>query len=180
MAKAKMIKEVEVKFSPAFDKAINGVKTTKKVTAKTKTAGPKTKKATVKPKAVKVTKAKVKTKTAGPKAAAKPRGPRGYTITPIQRALTLNGVSNVYDLFELAGPKMDAPKYFISEDHAQRYIQTNEGETAVVNALSGKGYQHIKGVVSAHKDLLDAALLPEFETDLPEKCDKHSIEDTDA
>jgi hypothetical protein len=46
MARAKMIKEVEVKFSPAFDKAINGVKTTKKAT--TKTAKAKTKKATTK------------------------------------------------------------------------------------------------------------------------------------
>jgi hypothetical protein len=167
----KVIKEVEVKFTPAFEKAINGetpIKKTKKVKAPTK-------KATVKP-----TKVKAKVKTAKPKATAKPRKPRGYTITPVQRELTLNGEKALYDLFELAGPKMDEPKYFVTEGHAQRYIQANEGETAVVQALSGKGYQHIKGVISAHKDMLDAALLPELDTELPEKCDKTSIEDIDA
>jgi hypothetical protein len=92
----------------------------------------------------------------------------------------VDGNKAEYNLFELAGPKMEAPKYFVSEAHAQRYIQSNEGETAVVQALSGKGYQHIKGVISAHKDLLDAAELPELDTELPEKCDKTSIEDIDA
>jgi len=171
----KVIKEVEVKFTPAFEKAINGetpIKKTKKV-APTKKAV--TKKVTAKP-----TKVKAKVKTAKPKATAKPRKPRGYTITPVTRELTMNGEKGIYDLFELAGPKMEQPKYFVTEAHAQRYIQTNEGETAVVQALSGKGYQHIKGVISAHKDLLDAALLPELDTELPEKCDKTSIEDIDA
>jgi hypothetical protein len=171
----KVIKEVEVKFTPAFEKAINGetpIKKTKKVAPTKKAAKPK---ATAKP-----TKVKAKTKTAKPKATAKPRKPRGYTITPVTRELTVDGNKAEYNLFELAGPKMDEPKYFVTEAHAQRYIQTNEGETAVVQALSGKGYQHIKGVISAHKDMLDAALLPELDTELPEKCDKTSIEDIDA
>jgi len=171
----KVIKEVEVKFTPAFEKAINGetpIKKTKKL-APTKKAA--TKKATAKP-----TKVKAKVKTAKPKATAKPRKPRGYTITPVQRELTINGEKGMHDLFELAGPKMDESKYFVTEAHAQTYIQTNEGETAVVQALSGKGFQHIKGVISAHRDMLDAALLPELDTELPEKCDKTSIEDIDA
>jgi hypothetical protein len=170
MSKKKVIKEVEVKFMPAFEKAINGevkIKKTKKVKATTK-------------KSAKPTKVKAKVKTAKPKATAKPRKPRGYTITPVQRELTINGEKGMHDLFELAGPKMDEPKYFVTEAHAQKYIQSNEGETAVVQALSGKGYQHIKGVISAHKELLDASLLPELDTELPEKCDKTSIEDIDA
>jgi len=176
MSKKKVIKEVEVKFTPAFEKAINGetpIKKTKKVKAPTKKAAKP--KATAKP-----TKVKTKTKTAKPKATAKPRKPRGYTITPVVRELTIDGNKSEYNLFELAGPKMEGPKYFVTEAHAQKYIQTNEGETAVVQALSGKGYQHIKGVISAHKDLLDASQLPELDTELPEKCDKTSIEDIDA
>jgi len=175
MARSKTIKEVEVKFTPAFEKAINGevkIKKTKKAVPTKKAAKPK---ATAKP-----TKVKAKTKTAKPKATAKPRKPRGYTITPVVRELTVDGNKASYNLFELAGPKMDGPKYFVTEAHAQNYIQMNEGETAVVQALSGKGYQHIKGVISAHKDMLDAALLPELDTELPEKCDKTSIEDIDA
>jgi hypothetical protein len=171
----KVIKEVEVKFTPAFTKAINGETPIKK----TKKAAP-TKKAVTKKATAKPTKVKAKVKTAKPKATAGPRKPRGYTITPVVRELTIDGSKSEYNLFELTGPKMDGPKYFVTEAHAQKYIQTNEGETAVVQALSGKGYQHIKGVISAHKDMLDAALLPELDTDLPEKCDKTSIEDIDA
>jgi hypothetical protein len=164
MARTKTIKEVEVKFSPAFDKAINGVKTPKK---------------TAKPKAK--AKVKAKTKTAKPKAkTAGPRKPRGYTITPVTKELTMNGVTDTYNLFELAGPKMDKPRFFVTEAHAKRAIEDMEGDKVVVAALSGKGYQHIKGVIAAHKELESAADLPELDTDRPEKCDKTSIEDIDA
>jgi hypothetical protein len=172
----RVIKEVEVKFTPAFSKAINGetpIKKTKKVAPK-KAAKPKV---TAKP-----TKVKARATTAKPKATAKPRQPkpRGYTITPVQRELTLNGEKALYDLFELAGPKMDKNRYFVDEASAKKYIAYNDSDAVATVALSGKGFQHIKGVVSAHKDLLDAAELPELDTELPEKCDKHSIEDIDA
>jgi hypothetical protein len=172
----RVIKEVEVKFTPAFSKAINGetpIKKTKKVAPK-KAVKPK---ATAKP-----TKVKARVTTAKPKATAKPRQPkpRGYTITPVQRELTLNGEKALYDLFELAGPKMDKTRYFVDEASAKKYIAYNDSDAVATVALSGKGYKHIKGVISAHKDLLDAAELPELDTELPEKCDKTSIEDIDA
>ena len=125
MSKKKVIKEVEVKFTPAFEKAINGevkIKKTKKVKATTK-------------KSAKPTKVKAKTKTAKPKATAKPRKPRGYTITPVTRELTINGTKGTYNLFELAGPKMDKSKYFVTEEHAQRYVNDIEGENVVTKAF---------------------------------------------
>jgi len=164
MAKAKMIKEIEVKFSPAFDKAINGVKTTKKPKATTKKA---TKaKATAKPKAVKVTKVKA---------------PRGYKITPVQKELTLDGVKAGYDLYEVTGKGLDKPRVFVTEAHAQRFVEQCQLGTVVEKALSGKGYSFGMGhVVKEMTELKAAEDLPELDTELPEKCDKHSIEDIDA
>jgi hypothetical protein len=165
MSRTKTIKEVEVKFSPAFDKAINGVKVIKKAA----------KPATKKPKA------KAKAKTVKPvRTRAKSKYPRGYKVAIVDRQLTIDGEAGTYTLHELSGPKMDKTRYFIDEASVLKYISKNELGNAAEVALSGKGFQHIKGVVSAHKDLMDAALLPELETELPEKCDKTSIEDVDA
>lgn len=180
MAKAKMIKEVEVKFSPAFDKAINGVKTTKKtkkVTAKTKTAKPKTKKATAKA----PTKTKTKTRVATPKATG-PKAPRGYKIEKVERQLTLDGVKDSYELYELTGKKLAEPKRFISYEHAVKYIGTLENEILQTKALSGKvhGGMLARGIMAETKDLAAQADLPELDTELPERCDKTSIEDIDA
>ena len=174
MARAKMIKEVEVKFSPAFDKAINGVKTTKKAT--TKTAKAKTKKATTKTKAAtKTRKAKVVTPVAN-----KPK--RGYKITKVERELTLNGVKDTYELYELTGRTLEQPKYFITEAHAQKFIGTLQAEDIQVKALTGKthGGMLARGIMAETKDLAAQAELPELDTELPEKCDKTSIEDMDA
>ena len=170
MARAKMIKEVEVKFSPAFEKAINGVKTTKKVKAKTKAAvktKTKKRKATVKTKTPKVT---------GPKV------PRGYKITKVERELTLSGVKDTYELYELTSKKMEQPKVFVSYDHAVKYIDTIENEILQVKALTGKthGGMLARGIMAETKELAAAAELPELNTELPEKCDKTSVEDIDA
>ena len=62
MARPKMIKEVEFTFSPAFSKAINGVKKTKTKTAKAKTKTAKAKPAKTKKATTKTRKAKVTTK----------------------------------------------------------------------------------------------------------------------
>lgn len=123
MARAKMIKEVEVKFSPAFEKAINGVKTTKKVKAKTKAA--------VKTK-TKKRKATVKTKT--PKVAG-PKVPRGYNIEKIERELTIEGKKAMYELWEVTGKKMPQAKTFVGYDWALKYIDNIEGTNLVNKAF---------------------------------------------
>ena len=171
MAKAKMIKEVEVKFSPAFDKAINGVKTTKKAT-KTKT-----KKATAK------TKPATKTKTAKPKTkAATNKAPRGYKIEKVERELTLDGTKALYELYEVTGKKLEQPKRFVSYEHAVRFIGTLENEILQTKALAGKvhGGPMARAVIVEQRELAAAADLPELDTERPDKCDKTSIEDIDA
>ena len=171
MARPKTIKEVEFTFSPAFSKAINGVKKTKTKTAKAKPA--KTKKA-----ATKTRKAKV---TAKPKAT-KPKATRGYKIVKVERELTLDKVKDTYELYELTGKGLDQPKYFVTEEHAKRYIETLKSEDLQTKALAGKvhGGTLARGIMAETKELAAAADLPELDTELPEKCDKTSIEDIDA
>jgi hypothetical protein len=165
MARTKMIKEVEVKVSPAFDKAINGVKTPKKAKPATKKAKPKAKaKAPAKPKAIRT----------------KSKWPRGYDVVEVNRELIIDGTKQLYTVYEVSGKKLDRPRIFVSEEYIAKFIDTIEGNVAASKALSGKGFQHVKGVISAHKDMLEASLLPELDTETPEKCDKTSIEDVDA
>jgi hypothetical protein len=179
MAK-KVIKEVEFKFSPTFDKVINGevkIKTIKPVGAK---------KATKKAKAKTTTITKVKAKQIV-KAAAKPakpktksKYPRGYTVTKTERELTIDGVKSTRTLYELSGNKLDRTRYFVDEASVQAYIGKLENGTAMSKALSVSGFAYVKGVAAAHKELMDAADVPELTTDGADKCDKTSIEDTDA
>lgn len=175
MARAKMIKEVEFTFSPAFEKRINGVKTVKK--AATKKAKTKTKKAVTKTKtkATKTRKAKVTTPVAN-----KPK--RGYKITKVERELTLNGVKDLYELYELTGRTLAQPKYFVSEEYAKKFIDTLQSEDLQAKALAGKvhGGPMARAVVSEMKELAAQSELPELDTDRPDKCDKTSIEDIDA
>lgn len=182
MAKAKTIKEVEVKFSPAFEKALNGVKTTKKV----KKVGAKNMKATAKPKTKKATakvptKTKTKTRVATPKAAG-PKVPRGYKIEKVEREMTIEGKKAVYELYELTGKKMPQAKTFVGYDYALKYIGTIENEILQTKALAGKvhGGPMARAVIVEQKEMAAAADLPELDTERPEKCDKTYIEDIDA
>ena len=177
MARTKTIKEVEFTFSPSFSKAINGVKKTKTKTAKAKPA--KTKKA-----ATKTRKAKANTKTkatAKPKAT-KPKATRGYKITKVERELTIDRVKNLYELYEVTGKGIEQPKYFVTEEHAKRFVETVKVEDLQSKALAGKvhGGTLARGIMAETKDLAAQADLPELDTELPEKCDKTSIEDIDA
>ena len=157
MPRAKQIKEVEFTFSPKFTAAINGVKTVKAKAKPTKKSKP-VKKATE----------------------AKP--PRGYRITKVERQLNGEGLNGTYELYELTGKRLDEPKRFISYEHALRYISTLEQDVLSVKALKGKvhGGGLARGIMAESKDILAATELPELSTELPDKCDKTSIEDTDA
>lgn len=124
MARPKMIKEVEFTFSPAFSKAINGVKKTK--TAKAKAA--KTKKATTKTRKAKATKPATAKVT-------KPKATRGYKIVKVERELTLDRVKDMYELYEVTGKGIEQPKYFVTEEHAKRFVDSFKEQSAVNKAF---------------------------------------------
>lgn len=170
MSKKKVIKEVEVKFSPALEKAINGTAKTKKAKAKVSKPTKTKSKTTAKPKA----------KTATARGRAKSKYPRGYNVRTVDRELHIDGTKGTYTLYELSGKKMDKTRYFVDEASVLKYINGIEVGVTMTKALSVAGYQHVKGVISAHKDMMAATELPEINTELPEKCDVTSIEDIDA
>jgi hypothetical protein len=154
MPRTKMIKEVEFSFSPRFIDRINEVK--KK--------SPKKK--------VKVVKAKADT--------AKP--PRGYKITQVVRELNGTGLNGEYELYELTGKKLAEPKRFVSYEHALKFIGTIEQDVIQHKALIGKTHGGMlgRGIMAETKDLKAGTELPELNTELPERCDRTSVEDTDA
>jgi hypothetical protein len=179
MAK-KVIKEVEFKFSPTFDKVINGEVKIKTI----KPAGPKKATKPAKAKDTTITKVKakaiVKPATKPAKARIKSKYPRGYTVVTTERELTIDGVKSTRTLYELSGNKLDRTRYFVDEASVHAYIGKLENGTAMSKALSVSGFAYVKGVAAAHKELMDAADVPELTTDGADKCDKTSIEDTDA
>ena len=184
MARPKMIKEVEFTFSPAFSKAINGVKKTKTKTAKAKTKTAKAKPAKTKKAATKTRKVKANTKTKAttkPKAT-KPKAVRGWKVTKVERELTINRVKDLYELYEVTGRGIAQPRYFVTEEHANRFIETIKSEDLQTKALAGKvhGGPMARAVITEMKEMAAQNELPEIDYDKAEKCDKTSIEDIDA
>ena len=155
-------------------------KSTTKATAKKKTtAKPKvkatatkkaaTKKATTK-KATAKAKATTKKKTTA-KPAVKRAGPkfkRGYKVTLVNKEYVFGGVKDLYEVYEVTGPKVDKTRFFVDEESVQLFIEKCEREHIEANALAGKGHQFVKGVISETKELMAAAELPELNCETPE------------
>lgn len=154
-AKKKTTAKPKVK-ATATKKAATKKATTKKATAKVKTTAKA--KATTKKK----TTAKPAVKRAGPKFK------RGYKVTLINKELTLSGVKDLYEVYEVTGPKVDKTRFFVDEESVQLFIEKCEREHIEANALAGKGHQFVKGVISETKELMAAAELPELNCETPE------------
>jgi hypothetical protein len=151
--------------------------TTKKATAKPKvktttakkpaTKKATTKKATAKPKVKTTATTKKKTTTAKP--AVKRAGPkfkRGYKVTLVNKELVLDGVRDLYELYEVTGPKVDKTRWFVDEESVQLFIAKCEQSHIEANALAGKGHQFVKGVISETKELMAASELPELNSEV--------------
>jgi len=92
--------------------------------------------------------------------------PRGYTITQKVKYLRGKDTKTRTTLFELTHKRKGINKLFASEEHALRYIGLLEIDKVEAKALDVKGYQHVKGVVSQHKDALASVELAEIVSDL--------------
>jgi hypothetical protein len=149
--------------------------TTKKATAKPKVKTttakkPATKKATTKKVTAKVkATATTKKKTTTAKPAVKRAGPkfkRGYKVTIVNKELVLDGVRDLYELYEVTGPKVDKTRWFVDEESVQMFIAKCEQSHIEANALAGKGHQFVKGVISETKELMAASELPELNSEV--------------
>jgi hypothetical protein len=86
--------------------------------------------------------------------------PRGYKVEAINKQLTLGGVTDLYEVYVVEHKNLPAPKTFVDKESVQKFINVMEGNKVEAKALSLKGYQHVKGVVSQHKE---AMVAPEME-----------------
>jgi hypothetical protein len=107
--------------------------------------------------------------------------PRGYNVVAKRKKFNLYGFGpSMYEVIEVSGPHCDRTRYFVDEDAAMKFIQKCEGMKIEARALSGKGYQSVKGVAAAHKDLMAEKEMPELQTETPDdRYVSKNTEDTD-
>jgi len=86
--------------------------------------------------------------------------PRGYKVEAVNKQLTLNGVLDVYEVYTVEHKSLDRTKTFVDKESVQKFINVMEANKVEAKALSLKGYQHVKGVASQHKE---AMVAPEME-----------------
>ena len=137
---------------------------------------------------MKVTKKKVNTnktrkvKVSKPKTARVRGFGRGYNVELKNKRYNFGSGDALYEVYEVSGPKVEGKRVFVDEASVRLFIERNEMEVAEVRALSGKTYggPMARGVIKEMKDMEAAKDLPEINTELPDKCDKTSIEDIDA
>jgi hypothetical protein len=91
-----------------------------------------------------------------------PEFPRGYKVTAVNKQLTLNGVMDLYEVYEVEHKSLDRVKTFVDKESVKKFIAVMESNKVEAKALSLKGYQHVKGVVSQHKETMAAPELEEI------------------
>jgi len=82
--------------------------------------------------------------------------PRGYTITPKVKYFRTKDGKKRTNVVELVNKRRGIKKLFGNEEWAIKFIQTLEANKVEAKALNLSGFQHVKGVVAAHKDIVAA------------------------
>lgn len=145
------------------------------------------KKRNTKVKANTKTKAKAKTKrkakATAPVAGKKLRGfGRGYNVVLTNKTYNFGNGNELYEVYEVSGPKVEGTRIFVDEESVRLFIEKCDTENVIARALSGKTYggPMARTVIKEMADMKAASDLPEMSTELPERCDKTSVEDIDA
>jgi len=86
--------------------------------------------------------------------------PRGYNVQLVNKDLTLDGVRDLYEVYVVEHKSLPNPKTFVDKESVIKFINVCEANKVEAKALSLKGYQHVKGVASQHKE---AMVAPEME-----------------
>ena len=103
---------------------------------------------------------KVTKKTATKVGRKKSEFPRGYNVQVVNKDLTLDGIRDLYEVYVVEHKSLPTPKTSVDKESVQKFINTMEANKVEAKALSLKGYQHVKGVASQHKE---AMVAPEME-----------------
>jgi hypothetical protein len=103
---------------------------------------------------------KVAKKVIAKKGRPKSEFPRGYNVQVVNKDLTLDGIRDLYEVYVVEHKSLPTAKTFVDKESVQKFINTMEANKVEAKALSLKGYQHVKGVASQHKE---AMVAPEME-----------------
>lgn len=82
--------------------------------------------------------------------------PRGYKVNVVNKTLNIGGKPDLYEVYTVEHKNLAGPKTFVDKESVVKFINECEANKVEAKALSLKGYQHVKGVVSAHKDIMAA------------------------
>ena len=74
----------------------------------------------------------------------------------------LTGDVYKYEVYEVEHKSLDRVKTFVDKESVKKFIAVMESNKVEAKALSLKGYQHVKGVVSQHKEAMVAPELEEI------------------
>jgi hypothetical protein len=82
---------------------------------------------------------------------------RGYKATIKNKKYNFGDGKHVYEVIELAGPKMDKPRIFVDEESVRLFIERNEGiaglEKAFTNAVKRASTKSERKEMQAAKEL---------------------------
>jgi hypothetical protein len=91
---------------------------------------------------------------------------RGYVATLKTKIFDFGEGRHKYEVYELAGDKMDKPRFFVDEDSVRMFINANESETQLVksfeSAVKRAASKSERKEMQAAKELSE--LVPDLET----------------
>ena len=110
---------------------------------------------------------------------------RGYKATIKNKKYNFGDGKHIYEVIELAGPKMDKPRIFVDEESVRLFIEKNEGivglEKAFTNAVKRSSTKSERKEMQAAKeigDLMNIDLAKHIDADMRDSKAKRP-EDTD-
>lgn len=110
---------------------------------------------------------------------------RGYKATIKNKKYNFGDGKHIYEVIELAGPKMDKPRIFVDEESVRLFIERNEGivglEKAFTNAVKRASTKSERKEMQAAKELeelMSIDLATHIDADLRDTKAKRP-EDTD-
>ena len=82
---------------------------------------------------------------------------RGYKATIKNKKFNFGDGKHIYEVIELAGPKMDKPRIFVDEESVRLFIERNEGiaglEKAFTNAVKRASTKSERKELQAAKEI---------------------------
>jgi len=107
---------------------------------------------------------------------------RGYEVKIVNKKYNFGEGKHTYEVFEVAGPKVEGKKYFVDEESVKLFIDKCEMNKISAAAVSGKSHGGMlaRGIMKETADLKAALELPDIATELPnDRAMAKSKEDND-